>query len=154
MGVQNTFTKADLENLKDSERQFDVVRDDNGDFIGKESDCWFTHFYIYLKDGRCFRFDMNNNTRYTLKSNKYGEFEVNPTEKIIADTMKDNDRLYVIKQEMDFIEYVDYYHSASFVATRWTKFFEDNRWTCENIAKMLINKALEDKDFATITECD
>lgn len=153
MNKQNIFTKKDLDNLKDGEKLFKVNRDDNGNFIGEETDCWFTHFYIYLKDGRRFRFDIND-TRYTLKSDKYGEFEVNPTEKIVADTMKDNDRLYVIKQEMDFIANVDYYYTARFVATRWEEFFRDNFGTAYDIVKMLINKALEDKNFAAITECD
>lgn len=152
MGTE--FTKADLENLEDSERQFKVVCNDKGNFIGEETDCWFTHFYIYLKDNRRFRFDMNNDFRYTLKSGKYGEFEVNPTEKVVAETMKDNDRLYVIKQEMDFIADVDYYHTASLVATRWLEFFQDNFGTARDIAKMLINKAIDDDNFASITECD
>lgn len=152
MGTE--FTKADLENLENSERQFGVVCDEKGNIIREETDCWFTNFYIYLKDGRRFRFDMNNDFRYTLKSDKYGEFEVNPTEKVVAETMKDNDRLYVIKQEMDFVADVDYYHTASLVATRWTEFFHDNFGTRDDIAKMLINKALDDNNFATIAECD
>ena len=95
---------------------------------------------------------MNNDPYYAIKSDKYGEFKVNSTERIVAETMKDNDRLYVIKQEMDFIRDVDYYHTASLVATRWVEFFQDNFGTYIDIVKMLINKALEDKDFATITE--
>lgn len=154
MNKQNIFTKKDLDNLKDGEKLFKVVLDDKGNFVREETDCWFTHFYIYLKDGRRFRFDMNDNTRYTLKSDKYGEFEVNQTEKVVAETMKDNDRLYVIKQEMDFIANVDYYYTARFVATRWEEFFRDNFGTRRDIIKMLINRALEDKNFATIAECD
>lgn len=150
MGTE--FTKADLENLEDSERQFGVVCDEKGNIIREETECWFTHIYIYLKDGRRFRFDMNNDPYYAIKSDKYGEFKVNSTERIVAETMKDNDRLYVIKQEMDFIRDVDYYHTASLVATRWVEFFQDNFGTYIDIVKMLINKALEDKDFATITE--
>lgn len=150
--MSTEFTKADLENLEDSERQFRVVRDEKGNVIREETECWFTHIYIYLKDGRRFRFDMNNDPYYAIKSDKYGEFKVNSTERIVAETMKDNDRLYVIKQEMDFIRDVDYYHTASLVATRWVEFFQDNFGTYIDIVKMLINKALEDKDFATITE--
>lgn len=150
--MSTEFTKADLENLEDSERQFKVVRDEKGNVIREETECWFTHIYIYLKDGRRFRFDMNNDPYYAIKSDKYGEFKVNSTERIVAETMKDNDRLYVIKQEMDFIRDVDYYHTASLVATRWVEFFQDNFGTYIDIVKMLINKALEDKDFATITE--
>lgn len=150
--MSTEFTKADLENLEDSERQFRVVQDEKGNVIREETECWFTHIYIYLKDGRRFRFDMNNDPYYAIKSDKYGEFKVNSTERIVAETMKDNDRLYVIKQEMDFIRDVDYYHTASLVATRWVEFFQDNFGTYIDIVKMLINKALEDKDFATITE--
>lgn len=152
MNKQNNFTKKDFDNIDDDWKQFKPICDSNGDFIGTEVDCWVTHFDFYLKDGRHFRFDINNDLRYTLKSYKYGEFEVNPTEKVIADIMKDNDRFYIIKQEMDFIKDVDYYHTASLVATRWYDFFASNFDTVVDVAKMFISKALDDNNFATITE--
>lgn len=152
MNKQNNFTKKDFNNINDDWKQFEPIRDGNGDFIGVEEDCWFTHFEFCLKDGRHFRFDMNNDLHYTLRSDKYGEFEVNPTEKVIADIMRDNDRFYVIKQEMDFIKDLDYYHTASLVATRYQDFFTSNFNKVVDVAKIFISKALDDNNFATITE--
>lgn len=36
---------------------------------------------------------------------------------------------------MDFVEAMDYYHTAYIVAARWTEFFQDNFGTYIDIAK-------------------